>query len=548
MKMLLQYIQQHNLDGLYSGLVVGAGNGSRLADWRQLGCRHLLLTEAHPRQAEELSRRLRHEKGETLLALAVTTDELPTATLQPLNNLAYSSLNVATDLFKHYPNLRSTEAVQVPARSLKQLLQEQALDEQLPHMLVIAAPGQAMHLLQETPARALQAFTWLLIECSSEPLYLGDVGASDIIAWLLELGYDLITEDPDAVYPVSQLLFKRNFAEVKRLQLSDEIVELRSQVLHAAQISQQQIEALQRQVQQSDDKLAKQAELADERQIQVASLTKGSADLAAMRDALDKDITSLKVERDEQTNLAAERQAQVEALAHDKAQLNADRDALGKAKVVLTQVCDDQAKLLSDLEAKIGSLDQQNSELTTIRDVLSKEKNDLTKTRDEQAKLLSEHQTEIDLLRKEKADIATARDALAKEKTELIKSRDDQAKLASERHTEIDQLRKEKADIAAARDALANEKTELTKTRDNQTKLANDLKEQLDKIILERDQYQKSASDSKKSVDSAQLRIKTLEYENNESQHRQRLLHDELGRAEAQIDLIKDLLLREPGL
>jgi hypothetical protein len=548
MKMLLQYILQNNLDGLHSGLVVGAGNGSRLADWRQLGCRHLLLTEAHPRQAEELSRRLRHEKGETLLALAVTTDELPTATLQPLNNLAYSSLNVATDLFKHYPNLRNTEAVQVPARSLKQLLQEQALDEQLPHMLVIAAPGQAMHLLQETPACALQAFTWLLIECSCEPLYLGDVGASDIIAWLLELGYDLITDDPDAVYPLSQLLFKRNFADVKRRQLSDEIVELRSQLLNAAQISQQQIEALQRQSQQSDDKLAKQARLADERQIQIDSLTKESADLAATRDALDEAITSLKIERDELinlaterlvqiealahekaeliatrealgkdkaaliaardelTNLAAECQAQVEALAQDKAQLTADRDALAEAKVVLTQTCDDQAKLLSDFEAKIGSLDQQNSELTTIRDVLSKVKNDLTKTRDEQAKLLSEHQSEIDLLRREKAD------------------------------------------IAAARDVLAKEKTELTKTRDDQTKLANDRKEQLDKIIFERDQVQKSAFDSKKSIDSAQLRIKALEYENNESQHRQRLLHDELVRAEAQIDLIKDLLLREPGL
>ena len=41
---------------------------------------------------------------------------------------------------------------------------------------------------------------------------------------------------------------------------------------------------------------------------------------------------------------------------------------------------------------------------------------------------------------------------------------------------------------------------------------------------------------------------KNQELENQELQHRQQLLQDELVKAEAQIELIKDLLLREPGL
>ena len=464
MNTLLQYICEHNGEDLHSAIVIGAGNGSQLPGWRQLTASQLMLVEAHPRQAEELARRLRGDQGEHLLTLAVTADEQPMATLQPLNNLAYSSLNAAIGLFEHYPNLRSGEALQVPARSLGQLLAEQALDEQQPHLLLLAAPGQAMQLLQGTPASVLQAFTWLLIECSSEPLYRGDAGASDISAWLQGLGYDLVASDPDAIYPQSQLLFKRNSSAVERLRLSSEVAELRLQQVHTAQTSQQQIAALQQQVQQRDAALVEQTRLANERQTQIDMLAKEKSELATAHNALAKDKIALGVARDEQTKLANERQAQIEALAHEKAELTAARDALAKDKIALTQ------------------------------------------------------------------------------------ARNEQTKLASERQTQIDALAKEKSELATAHDALAKDKTELTKTRDEQTKLANERKAQLDKITAERDQVQKSVAEQKKSLDNAQQQIKTLENETSESQQRQQLLQEELVKAEAQIELIKDLLLREPGL
>jgi hypothetical protein len=465
MNNLLRRIREHSTDGLHSAIIIGAGNGSQLSDWRQLGCGHLLLAEAHPRQAEELGRRLRHEQGERLLALALTADEQPMATLQPLNNLAYSSLNAAIGLFEHYPNLRSGEALQVPARSLGQLLAEQALDEQQPHLLLIAAPGQAMQLLQGTPAGVLQAFTWLLIECSSEPLYQCDASASEISAWLQGLGYDLVSDDPDAIYPQSKMLFKRNPSVLESLRLSSEVAELRSQRVHAAQASRQQIAAMQQQLQQRDATLVEQTRLTNERQTQIDMLAKENAELTAALDALGKEKISLGVARDEQTK-----------------------------------------------------------------------------------KLASERQAQIDALGKEKADLASARDALAREKSELTKARDEQAKLASERQAKIDALSIEKADLAAAGDALSKEKIEITKTRDEQTKLASERKGQLDKITAERDQVQKSVAEQKKTFDNAQQQIKTLENEASESLQRQQLLQEELIKAEAQIELIKDLLLREPGL
>ncbi len=70
----------------------------------------------------------------------------------------------------------------------------------------------------------------------------------------------------------------------------------------------------------------------------------------------------------------------------------------------------------------------------------------------------------------------------------------------------------------------------------------------MDKIAAERDQLQKSLSENGKSLEDARQQIQQLEQEASESLHRQQLLHEELIKAEAQIELIKDLLLREPGL
>jgi hypothetical protein len=51
-----------------------------------------------------------------------------------------------------------------------------------------------------------------------------------------------------------------------------------------------------------------------------------------------------------------------------------------------------------------------------------------------------------------------------------------------------------------------------------------------------------------KASDELAEKLKVAEAANQELAHRQQLMNDELVKAEAQIELIKDLLLREPGL
>lgn len=107
-------------------------------------------------------------------------------------------------------------------------------------------------------------------------------------------------------------------------------------------------------------------------------------------------------------------------------------------------------------------------------------------------------------------------DDLAKKCDELTKARDEQAKLASERQARIEELTK-------ARDDLAKKRDELTKARDEQAKLAESRQKQIKEL---------------------EARLASLA----ELEERQALLVEEMTRAEGQIDLIKDILLREPGL
>ncbi|MCQ4253823.1 hypothetical protein [Stutzerimonas stutzeri] len=506
MNTLLSHIRQHTTGPLGTTLVIGAGNGSALANWRELGSARLVMAEAHPRQAEELARRIRSDLGEELLAVAITPADQPTATLHALNNPAYSSLQPPRGLLDCYPNLRTEAPLQTPATSLPRLLEQQALDANGDHLLLLSAPGQAYELLHSAPHDLLQAFRWLLVNTSSEPLYENEREPAALAALLQKAGFDLAAEDPDALYPQASLLFERNPNAVRTLRLEREVATQRNRLTEATQQAATRESELQTQ------------------------LSKQSAALA------------------EQTHVATERQAQLDQLTQEKAELTAARDALAKDKTALVQARDEQAKLATERQVQLDQLTQEKAELTAARDALAKDKTALTQARDEQANLATERQVQLDQLTKEKAELTASCDALAKDKTALTQARDEQAKLVTERQAQLDQLTQEKAELTAARDTLAKDKTALTQARDEQAKLAADRKTQLDKITAERDQLQKSLNENKKALEGAKQQIQQLEEEASESLHRQQLLHEELIKAEAQIELIKDLLLREPGL
>ncbi|MCB1965491.1 MAG: hypothetical protein KDI64_05425, partial [Candidatus Accumulibacter sp.] len=79
-------------------------------------------------------------------------------------------------------------------------------------------------------------------------------------------------------------------------------------------------------------------------------------------------------------------------------------------------------------------------------------------------------------------------------------------------------------------------------------KLAAERQTQIEALTHARDEQAKLVTEQQRQLDEARLKLEQMEVQNSAFSTHQTLLQDELVRAEAQIDLIKDVLLREPGL
>ena len=200
------------------------------------------------------------------------------------------------------------------------------------------------------------------------------------------------------------------------------------------------------------------------------------------------------------------------------------------------------------LQLKNNQLSQNNSQLVAEKLVLQQQLLDcqttndaLTQERDEFAKKLAERQTQLEALTKAKA-------AIEQEKTALLQSRD----------------------------SLSNELKATQQVRDQQAQQATERQAHIDAATLERDQFAEQAAERQKQLEALtqtleqqelsiihsnterdQLQVQLNQQEDvmiklkdqySESDMRQRLLNDEMLKAEAQLELIKDVLLREPGL
>ncbi|WP_145129873.1 hypothetical protein [Pseudomonas sp. URMO17WK12:I11] len=502
MNELLRHILAHCADDLSTGLIVGAGAGSQLDDWRRLGCRQLLLAEAHPRLAEELGPRLRQDQGEFLLALAVTAENQPMATLQVLNNLAYSSLNPAADLLTYYPNLRRGEALEVPARTLEAIIADQALDGQQTHALLLAAPGQALQLLQATPQVSLQSFTWVIIDCNSEPLYQNEASGPEVITWMESIGFELVADNPDAIFPHSQLLFERNASRITQKLLESEIVQLHSQASLGAGFSNEGVQMSH----ESDPEIANLAKLVHEQEQRLDQLTRENTRLASVVEAIQTENAELQQSLEHEADRALACQSQIEALGIERNELAKACEMLEQKHASLTTVYDDQARQVTDLRAELTALGGQNAELTRLYEALK-----------------SQH-------------------------AELISACDLQTQKANDCQARLDAQHKAACDLTAERDALAQENTRLSETCEAQVALANDRQAQLQTASVHSAQQQKALAEQREAADANLRNVKTLEHEAVNYKHRQRLLEEELVKSEAQLELIKDLLLREPGL
>ncbi len=213
-------------------------------------------------------------------------------------------------------------------------------------------------------------------------------------------------------------------------------------------------------------------------------------------------------------------------------ELSAERDGLlqrlqtaDQAHAGLTQsLTQSQAALTQERTtqaARVDRLQQALDEQRSAQQALEQQLQTMTAQRDEQAARATAAESRLEGLGDE---VAT----LARDKEALDQLRDEQARQLAALRAEIEQLRAEQA-------RLQDEKRASEASREEQARRgANELIGSLDR--------------AEQKLRAQQQRIDQLEYELSESSSRQRLLDEELVKAEAQLDLVKDLLLREQTL
>lgn len=168
---------------------------------------------------------------------------------------------------------------------------------------------------------------------------------------------------------------------------------------------------------------------------------------------------------------------------------------------------------------------------------------------DKASRLAADRDAELEKatqLATEQQKLVADRDELVQK---LIQKRDALAKLAADRDTELEkatQLAAEQQKLVAGRDEQIQK---LTQERDAQVKLAA---EQVQKLMQERDEQAKLVAERQTLLDKASsqnqgrgARIIELEREQARFDRHQAWLDQEVIKAEAQVELIKDILFRD---
>ena len=177
----------------------------------------------------------------------------------------------------------------------------------------------------------------------------------------------------------------------------------------------------------------------------------------------------------------------------------------------LTQAKAEQEKQIAEQAKAVSDLRDQNTQLSQ----------QLTQAKAEQEKQIAEQAKAVSDLRDQNTQLSQ----------QLIQAKAEQEKQIAEQAKAMSDLQGQNTQLSQQ---LTQAKAEQEKQSAEQAKAVSNLQTQKERLNEERDEAKK--------------RVRLLEIQNVDLTTRQTLLQDEIIRAEAQIDLIKDVLLREPGL
>lgn len=415
------------------------------------------------------------------------------------SNPAESGLVAPGKLAALWPNLREEERAERPVTRLDTLL---AADGDLPEgtgwwLLVDCLP--ALRVLQGAPD-TLERCSVLWLRTLLRPLPDHEAGSTleELQAFLAPFGFRCVQVSEGNHPALGDALFVRDWAQ----RLQPVIAELRENNTRATQQNQdleQRLAAQEAAAQANGRERDAQSALASERQVELDAAAKENAGLASRlatletvkreltghADALQAKLDQLTAAHDEQAGLAGERAAELSRLAEE-------RDKLGKQHTIT-----------------VGELERLGSEHKKTVSELEKISNEHKKSISELEKLNDEHKKSV-------AEFDKLNAEHKKTVSELEKVSSEHKKAVSELEKAGNEHRKALAD--------------------------------LEKLGKDHEKSSKEHQALKSDLQARDAAIASLNERIDEQDQRERQLVEEIVRAEAQIELIKDLLLREGGL
>lgn len=310
----------------------------------------------------------------------------------------------------------------------------------------------------------------------------------------------------------------------------------------------------------------------DERQFQ-------NSELAKVKGLLEIEKSILKRKSDALEKKSIEHQAHIEELEREKITLHTKYEDLGTILHERQVLYDDLARTKESLESKTTELDTKYKELEeklieyeahfeeliVLRKQLEKEKNTLNKRCSDLASSKEELQSENTKLntkclelenisdehQRNNDDLVRSKEKLHRENTILNAKCEELEKISIERQAQFDDLVSVRVDLEKEKTVLSLKYEELEKKSGARQLKYDDLKAFKEQIEKEKAILHEKCIGLEKSLDSQLKEISSLQQQllakqstDTDLASRQQMMNDEMARAEAQLDLIKDLLLK----
>ena len=488
--------------GSWQVVHLGAGACRELPTYEATGFAKLVLVETDPLRFRQLVERTAGDSRITVIEALVAATAGP-VTFYRYNLPDAGSMRHPTGLKTLFPGLRVVAEERRDAVGVADLLDGLNLCEDRPLKIIVDLPGEEASVLHAlAQAKWLPRLDVVDVFTGALPLYEGSESATGLTAWMADRGFDLVetsaSEDPDR----PRLSFRRN-PVVLRLRLLE---------------------------------------------TQVAELSAALDDKRAVATAFERDLEQVRADRDSILDRLRMVEAEKTLLAERAAAIEEEKTQFGERLAILKRQCDhaeqERRNEVQVVEAQRGELER----LTKTAEALA------AKLQQAESRL-ADVVTENDTLAAERIALAEREAVWNAERDRLEGSVNDLAtKLAGANgrlEGEVKRRDEVQALVQSLQDELQAATGELGKLRQQSSEDAAKIEKGVNELAAARDEIkelkmQLDAATRKQAIDADKMAA--IELERKEVQGRQVVLDREIGRAEAQIDLIKDLLLRDVGI